>query len=166
LKIKQILTDKEIRSFFKIEHISFCVSFIGIAENGCSTELVRSEFYIKKSGNDKYTVVRNPYFDQYIDEIKTIYVTEIDFYIEITGFLNPEYVTTTLNKYTDIYKEKGINAVCAAFESQIRESFSRIIGNNAVSVKINRRRGMFRNIYSKIEFEASLNYSKKIKRYF
>jgi len=164
MKIKHILTSKNIDSFVNMESIELCVSFIGLDESGCSTELVRSDFYIIKSSDGKYNVVRNTYFDQYIDAIKTLHVTEIEVYTKIKGSLNSEYVKTTLDKYPHKYKKEDIDTICFVFENKIKEIFSKITDNN-LSVKIQRRRGMFRNLYSKIEFEASLHYCKKIKKF-
>ncbi len=165
MKIRPLLTNEDINSFVKIEKIQLFVSFTGLNESGKSIELLRSHFDIEPSRDGKYSVY-TLYVDDYTDAIKNLNVTEIELSADVKGSLNPEYVKTTLDSYPDKHIEQYPDDICFLFESKINEVFCRNLGNNidVRNTKINRYRGMFqdRNIESKVKFETTLNYSKKV----
>lgn len=165
MKIRPLLTNEDITSFNKIEKIQLFVYFTGLNKSGKSIELIRSHFDIEPSRDGKYRVY-TLYVDDYTDAIKNLNVTEIELSADVTGSLNPEYVKTTLDSYLDKHIEQDPDAICSLFESKINEVFYRNLGKDVyiANTKIRKYRGMFqdRNIESKVKFETTLNYSKKV----
>lgn len=168
MKIKQILTNKDINSFVKIEKIELFVSFIGLNQSGCSTELLYSHSDIYPSNDGKYNAICNMRLDD-DDDIKNLDVTEIEIYVELIGLVHPEFAKITLDSHLNIDQKRYVDIMCTVFENKIKEVFCRTLGEH-VSVRlmrIKRYRGMFqdRDIYSKLKFEAALDYSKKILKF-
>jgi hypothetical protein len=170
MKTKQLLTNEDINSVVKIERIDYFISFIGIdKKSGDSTELLRSHVIVILPSDGKHNEIYTMRLNNEDEDLKNLYVTEIEIYSEVTGTLNPEFAKIVLDSHLNIKKKGYVGIMCAIFEDKLKEVFCRNLGNSidVRNTKINRYRGMFqdRNVHSKLKFQTSLCFSKKILKF-